>query len=43
MPGSSATTNTSPALTPVKAELMKGSAATLSPTCFIETSARRPA
>ena len=40
MPGSSATTTTKPPLAPVSAALMNGSAATLRPTCFIETSAR---
>ena len=43
MPGSSATATTSPPCAPTSAEFTNGSAATLSPTCFIETSARRPA
>ena len=43
MPGSSALTTTSPALTPVSDSVMNGSAATLRPTCFIVTIDRTPA
>ena len=43
MPGSSALTTTSPAFTPVSDRVMKGSAATLRPTCFMVTSTRAPA
>jgi len=43
MPGSSALTTTRPALTPVSESVMKGSAATLSPTCFMVTMLRTPA
>ncbi len=43
MPGSSALTTTSPALTPVSESVMNGSAATLSPTCFMVTIVRTPA
>ena len=43
MPGSSATASTSPPLTDTRAEFMNGSAATFRPTCFMDTSARRPA
>ena len=42
MEGSSATRSTRPALTPVLVTLMKGSAATLSPTCFMAEKARAP-
>ena len=42
MLGSSATSRTRPALMPVLATDMNGSAATLSPTCFIVTSVRAP-
>ena len=40
--GSSATAMTSPALTPVYTDVNSGSHATLSPTCFMETSVRAP-
>ena len=43
MPGSSAETITRPAFTPVSASVMKGSAATFRPTCFMVTSVRPPA
>ena len=43
MPGSSAQTTTRPALTPVRDRVMKGSAATLRPTCFMVTMLRTPA
>ena len=43
MPGSSALTTTSPALTPVSESVMNGSAATFSPTCFMVTIVRTPA
>ncbi len=43
MPGSSAATTTRPPFTETSAEFMKGSAATLRPTCFIDVIARRPA
>ncbi len=43
MEGSSAETTINPPLAPVIAELIKGSAATLSPTCFIQTMALLPA
>ena len=43
MPGSSAETTTSPASAPVIEAYIRESAATLSPTCFMAASARRPA
>ena len=43
MPGSSALTTTRPALTPVSDTVMKGSAATFRPTCFMVTMVRTPA
>ena len=42
MLGSSAATTIRPPFTPVMAELMKQSAATFMPTCFMQTSARLP-
>ena len=42
MEGSSATRSTRPALMPVLVTLMKGSAATFRPTCFMVTSVRTP-
>ena len=42
MLGSSAATMISPPFTPVIAELIKQSAATFMPTCFMQTSARLP-
>jgi len=43
IPGSSATMTTSPPFILTSAEFTKGSIATLSPTCFIETMVRLPA
>ena len=43
MDGSSAATTTRPPFTPVMAELIKASAQTFIPTCFIQTNARFPA
>ena len=43
MLGSSAATTIIPPFTPVMAELMKQSAATFMPTCFMQTSERLPA
>ena len=43
MLGSSAAITIRPPLTPVIAELMKQSAATFMPTCFMQTNARLPA
>lgn len=42
-PGSSATMTTTPPLTPTYSRLMRGSDATLRPTCFMVTSTRAPA
>ena len=42
MLGSSAATTINPPFTPVTAELIKQSAATFMPTCFMQTNARLP-